>query len=135
MGFNYALLEKVKAHIAEEPRRLQMDYWYPMDKEELAELPREKHPPCGTACCIGGWVSQLHGDICDPVIPALNAGRIIAIDGILRSLFYRYPFCEHNVPITEYDPWFGETTASADAACRAIDRAIVMIREVENNQP
>lgn len=44
-ALNVELLERVKAHILEEPRRLDMGLW--ADSEGEA--------PCGTVGCIAGW--------------------------------------------------------------------------------
>lgn len=51
------LLRRVKLHILEEPRRLDMTLWKSI---RWGEDP----PPCGTTACIGGWaliLSQYQG--------------------------------------------------------------------------
>jgi hypothetical protein len=54
---NVRLLRKVAKHIAEEPRRLDMDV--------LTDIrdPKEddRNPPCGTVGCIAGWSCLLTG--------------------------------------------------------------------------
>lgn len=45
MTINVELLERVKTHILEEPRRLLMQGWMLASKEA----------PCGTVGCIAGW--------------------------------------------------------------------------------
>lgn len=68
------LLQKVKAHILEEPRRLNMDNWgitrtryndtFGRDKvkDTYAEsCPVYEFPPCNTVGCIAGWTAMLSG--------------------------------------------------------------------------
>jgi hypothetical protein len=50
-----ALLQRVKAHILEEPRRVYMDDW-----RKLGQAAKNlTDPPCGTVACIAGWVVEL----------------------------------------------------------------------------
>lgn len=69
---NKELLLRVKAHILEEPRRLNMSNW--MDRVEIgAEIAhiyesgsvhimrQDEVPPCGTVGCIAGWAAVLDG--------------------------------------------------------------------------
>lgn len=50
---NVELLERVKAHILEDPRRLDMELWI-QDK-----MYGPDSPPCGTVGCIAGWAVEL----------------------------------------------------------------------------
>lgn len=55
---NVKLLQQVKAHILEEPRRFFMSQYVMRDEPgALHNLDgrRRKMPSCGTAACIGGW--------------------------------------------------------------------------------
>lgn len=58
-----ALLQRVKQHILEEPRRMDMLRWVENRPEHLkcaAEIGNIAGvPPCGTVACIAGWVVQL----------------------------------------------------------------------------
>lgn len=56
---NVELLEKVIAHIEEDPRRFHMDYWYDTSVIEQRLIGQE--PPCGSIGCIGGWGEILAG--------------------------------------------------------------------------
>lgn len=71
---NIKLLERVKAHILEEPRRLCMsevltksnhpiDWGYESGFNSMAaaskDLSKDEQPPCGTVGCIVGWGSKL----------------------------------------------------------------------------
>lgn len=48
---NTKLLRKVAKHIAEEPRRLEMEYM----TTPLSKITPKDRPPCGTVACIAGW--------------------------------------------------------------------------------
>lgn len=83
---NVRLLQKVKAHILEEPNRFQMGYWikkgdpgtevfidYRVDGRRTRRL-----PACGTAACLAGWAVQL----IDPTITSdieLKAERLLGL--------------------------------------------------------
>lgn len=69
---NKELLLRVKAHILEEPRRLNMSNWiqnaeaglcvsYEFESGELDihTLSKDEVPPCGTVACIAGWACLL----------------------------------------------------------------------------
>jgi|SRR5579864_556807 len=60
---NVELLRKVKKHILEEPRRLDMGYW----------IHATTASPCGTVACLAGWTCILSN-----VVPAfsLEAGEL-----------------------------------------------------------
>lgn len=73
---NVELLEKVKAHILEEPRRFNLDYWggivdpnfyndlYEADDDsdgEIESILAKQRPPCGAVGCIAGNVCILAG--------------------------------------------------------------------------
>ena len=53
---NVELLLKVRDHILEEPRRLNMDVWL---KKWGTNYPTEELPLCRTQGCIGGWALKL----------------------------------------------------------------------------
>lgn len=62
MPINVELLQRVKAHILEEPRRIGMGHWLQragygvvLKDDYESPLPSALHPPCGTVACIGGW--------------------------------------------------------------------------------
>jgi hypothetical protein len=46
---NVELLQRIKAHILEDPRRVGMSNWI------RRRSPREGGPSCGTVACIAGW--------------------------------------------------------------------------------
>jgi hypothetical protein len=56
---NVELLQKIKAHILEEPKRVCMSSWRLRGSDiERADLMR---PACDTVCCISGWAAELSG--------------------------------------------------------------------------
>lgn len=65
---NKELLERVKQHILEEPKRLKMGSWgrrvNPLNSD---------YPACGTVGCIGGWSIFL----AEPKWLTANAGELI----------------------------------------------------------
>lgn len=65
---NIELLQKVKKHILEEPKRLAMIHWtlrgLPgqfLTSEGWGEIGERVFPPCGTVGCIAGWTCMLSG--------------------------------------------------------------------------
>jgi hypothetical protein len=57
-----ALLQRVKAHILEEPLRLNMDNWRTTNIQDDAYFDEDEHagiPPCRTVACIAGWAVGL----------------------------------------------------------------------------
>lgn len=62
---NVELLQRIKAHILENPLRIYMDDWIlKLDKgKEYANRGRFRlfAPPCGTVACICGWAVELSG--------------------------------------------------------------------------
>jgi hypothetical protein len=58
-----ALLQRVKAHILEEPLRLNMTDWVRRGERRIGEMvddgEHEAVPPCGTVACVAGWVVEL----------------------------------------------------------------------------
>jgi hypothetical protein len=54
---NKRLLNKVIAHILEEPRRLEMNQVLCPARDLIRE--QENRPPCGTVGCIAGWTYVL----------------------------------------------------------------------------
>jgi hypothetical protein len=57
MKINLKLLEKIKKHIEEEPRRFDMDTWGV--KHDMRKYRNEDTPPCGTSACLAGWAVLL----------------------------------------------------------------------------
>lgn len=55
---NVELLQKVKAYILEEPRRLRMRFWLMKHDPDLDNLDNLA-PPCGTVACIAGTICLL----------------------------------------------------------------------------
>lgn len=51
---NIELLERVKQHILEEPKRLDMELW-----RDTADKSDPDAPACRTYACIGGWTELL----------------------------------------------------------------------------
>ena len=85
---NIELLNKVKAHILEEPRRLEMVDWI-VDAEEIPV--EDNRPPCGTAGCIAGWAAMLDGGFNRSIhFPRRYATDALGIDpyGQAERLFY-----------------------------------------------
>jgi len=54
---NIALKNQIKAHILEEPNRLNMDDWF----TSLSCVRPKQHPSCGTVACLAGWSHLLTG--------------------------------------------------------------------------
>lgn len=99
---NVELLERVKAHILEEPNRLIMGTVIATDKRDFKDaLDGYNHetgivevtPPCGTAACIAGWTCILgHPEIKPSEIQynfgiATEATRLLDIPNI-GALYY-----------------------------------------------
>lgn len=58
------VLDAIKAHFREDPRRLFMEQWY-VRKGSLTHHIKFRdydYPPCGTVACIAGWICLLFGD-------------------------------------------------------------------------
>jgi hypothetical protein len=60
---NVELLEKVKQHILEEPRRYNQQHWIGVGETEIRKRFGKVGdlPPCGTMACIAGWTCILAG--------------------------------------------------------------------------
>ena len=58
---NVAVLEKVRDHILEDPRRLNMRDWIWHYTDNQVRLNSDILPPCGTVGCIAGWILELYG--------------------------------------------------------------------------
>ena len=60
---NIELLEKIRKHILEEPKRINMKTWIInpfIQTEKLSVLKKKnKAPSCNTVGCIAGWTQQL----------------------------------------------------------------------------
>lgn len=132
MTLNVELLERVKAHILEEPRRFEMASW--------AE--HSDDAPCGTAACIAGWALILEkgARLLDDGVTLLyrnnrrilsegnDAARLLGIDiKIAMELFSvsRWPSdLEYEYLDLEYDDSLEGRQAKAEIAARRIDRFI-----------
>lgn len=97
MALNVALLQKVKAHILEEPNRFAMeDFWLSggclLAAIEGKEIRPRKIPACGTVACIAGWACLLKGiptrDICHTRAAKLLRIPFNSGQGGSYSLFY-----------------------------------------------
>lgn len=53
---NVKLLRKVKRHILEEPKRLDMNTFV---SRRMSWRPEEERPECGTVACVAGWAVLL----------------------------------------------------------------------------
>ena len=93
-----ALLERVKAHILEEPRRLDMDIFVrSAATEEIC--PTAYWPECGTTGCIAGWTVMLVKGREETIQLDLTGGRVgraaqklLGISDVERAeLFYLWP--------------------------------------------
>lgn len=75
---NVELLQKVRAHILEEPRRFNLEHWggvidpkeyehieepWPEAVEELEDVIAYQRPPCGAVGCIAGNTLILAGEV------------------------------------------------------------------------
>lgn len=83
----YELLERVCAHILEEPKRYHQDYWG-LRGEVPLDVPR---PKCGTVCCRAGWIVALN-DGPKALLHTCSGSRADRILGMTdedtRELFY-----------------------------------------------
>lgn len=96
---NKELLLKVKAHILEEPRRLNMSEWkqtakpglevkagYEAGKQWAADvyvkLTKKTAPPCNTVACIAGWTVLLGdpGATYDVINVGYKASQLLGLD-------------------------------------------------------
>jgi hypothetical protein len=80
---NIELLQRVKTHILEEPRRLSMNAWfYNVNPEQGG------NPPCETVGCIAGWADFLKHGV---VIGNEQIGSSLELTGDQRKrLFYAH---------------------------------------------
>src|SRR5882672_4453118 len=99
---NIKLLEKVKAAILAEPRRINMDHWLTkkIDTDQdvwLDAKPKHSEPPCGTVGCIAGWTVVLAKRQREVKRRGAAVGDVFAIETIAgevldlassRALFY-----------------------------------------------
>ena len=71
MDINVELLEKVKAKIREEPRRMDMADWGRVIDPRRIEGD-DNLPPCGTVGCIAGWAEILSGGNVTGMVTGFN---------------------------------------------------------------
>jgi hypothetical protein len=84
---NIALLEKIKAHILEEPRRINMYLW---GKTFPEGYDAPYIPACRTAGCIAGWACMLSDEEVDEETIE-NRGKILldlTVEQANRLFFY-----------------------------------------------
>lgn len=92
---NVELLQKVKAHILEEPNRFVMGEWiskrHPgaVIRDESADNAHIVTPSCGTIGCIAGWTVLLaEGAECRTDDVCRRAAALLGISGTEQHLFY-----------------------------------------------
>jgi hypothetical protein len=76
----YGLLSEIRKLILEEPRCYDQSSW----KRAAGELPEEMAPPCGTVCCVAGWVDALKSP---RPLRARNAEDVVRVDGDYEMKF------------------------------------------------
>jgi len=116
---NVKLLEKVKQHIIEEPKRFDMALFeVSIEDYPIAFL---EYPKCGTVACIAGWACILSGQ--KPVIWERNAIKLLDIDKDQAARL----FFDENWPGKyqgEYLRTKEQSKERAQVACERIDHFI-----------
>lgn len=92
MPINKELLERVKQHILEEPRRLNMDFLL-LPVSCLSHWDADALPPCGTVGCIAGWATFLtHGaEKAHEMDPWVEGMKILGLDDLQASRLFAAP--------------------------------------------
>lgn len=145
---NKELLLRVKAHILEEPRRLNMSNWIDSGEpgtpiafdfeddanwQDLHVLTPEEAPPCGTVACIAGWSCILGMDA-----PAKEIAKNHRVEGSARQLLDISPlqkeelFYPYNWPNpADYEEYrtCGNAQQRAQVVARVIDAFIAKYEE------
>ena len=119
---NIELLQRVRDHILEDPRRLNMHEWIINVSKKHANTWNHRYPPCGTIACIAGWTILLaYPEKKQEYIsnPEQVAANILQIDDRqARELFYIGQW-----PVDYQKRYLGECTLKemAQAAAGRID--------------
>ena len=126
-----ALLERVKAHILEEPRRLDMDIF--VRTAGVREIcPTAYWPKCGTVGCIAGWAVMLVKGREETIRLDLIGGRVggvaqelLGISGAEHmELFFTWPEKEYRIAKVN-----GDHAEAARIIAAKIDQFIAERRE------
>lgn len=96
MKINITLLRKVKKHILEEPRRLDMNVVLNGDQSG------PDAPPCGTIGCIGGWTNFLSGK---PEDSLSDAAIRLGLDSDEQGRLFEEPAYTVSQPTEERAGW------------------------------
>ena len=115
MSLNVELLQRVKAHILEEPRRLEMYTWI----DAAPEHPDA--PPCGAVACIAGWTCILAGDP-EPISTRRRAMDLLGLDFLHSEVLFFVDHWPADLARKHKAAWTNE--ARAAAAAERIDRFI-----------
>jgi len=73
---NVELKNRIKAHILEEPKRLDIHNWF----TSLRHVRPEQRPSCGTIGCFAGWAHILAGGSKHDVVNVFSFARELQID-------------------------------------------------------
>lgn len=112
------ILQKVKQHILEEPRRLRMTTWF--YKTDLVD---PMSPPCGTIGCIAGFTVMLSGKIVEVETVQEEAMELLGInDKQAGELFYTSQWPQRFS--TEYFDYGWASKERAEVTARRIDAFI-----------
>lgn len=139
---NVDLLNKVKKHFLDEPRRLRMDTWlkqgYPNQEIFSAGIsgynePEEYLlPQCGTVGCIAGWTVMLAypNDPSKQLSPSLQAREVLGIDEYIMPYDLFFP---DQWPSDFYRDYRNAESPEERAriACEVIDHFVKMYAQNE----
>jgi hypothetical protein len=117
------LLRKVQAHIREEPQRFDMGTWI-ASGADIGSV-SDRHPPCGTVACIGGWMQLLDEPLFRFLYHNDETPSRKALGDALSDLFNNFtgPKPKKGIWVGER-ALLGDPTRQAETACRVIDRFI-----------
>lgn len=144
---NTELLLRVKAHILEEPRRLNMSEWiqdatgevrcdfensgldsyedFQTLPEDFQTLPKSLIPACGTVACIAGWTTQLAGEICEDRDVEGRAKDLLDISfSGSQNLFYPFNWSDKSLRDAYYSAGLENPQARAEIVAKVIDQFI-----------
>lgn len=117
LAMNVDLLEKVKAHILEEPKRFDMALFISTPDDKLFAYPK-----CGTVACIAGWACTLSG-IKEPANWESAGRHVLELNpGESDRLFYDESWPDEY--FDEYHAQKEQSSGRAEAACKRIDHFI-----------
>lgn len=122
---NVELLNRVKQHILEEPRRLDMD-----TIKCKVDPTLEKNPPCGTVGCIAGWATILSPDFERKISPEWENEQELL--GISQEQAYRL-FTEPKFRLIRGEGlgWPADLADAYRVANTAKERAEVTARRID----